>query len=343
LAVNPLPEPSSYVASLERYASMPYRRSGRSGLDLPALSLGLWHNFGFAGSFATQRRIVRRAFDLGITHVDLANNYGPPPGAAEQVFGQILATDLRAHRDELIVSTKAGYRMHEGPYGEFGSRKTLLAGLDASLRRLGLECVDIVYSHRPDPETPLEETLGAIDTAVRRGKALYAGISRYPADEARRAAAILRELGTPMLIHQVRYSMLDRTVEADVLAATAAEGSGCIVFSPLAQGQLTDRYLAGIPVGSRAAEARFLDAATVADNLPRVRALREIARRRGQSLARMALAWVLRDERITSAIVGASSVAQLDDSVGAIENLRFDPEELAAIERVLAGAGNGGR
>jgi len=328
--------PTPYSPAPDRYDLMTYRRCGASGLMLPALSLGFWHNFGDEAPADRRRDVVLRAFDLGITHFDLANNYGPPPGSAETNLGRILATDLERHRDELVISTKAGYLMWPGPYGEWGSRKNLLASLDQSLGRLGLDYVDVFYSHRPDPNTPLEETMGALDAAVRAGKALYAGISNYPPAETRRAAEILRGMGTPLLIHQPRYSMLDRWVEDGLLDVLGDERVGCIVFSPLAQGQLTDRYLAGIPAGSRATHSPFLNEATIEANLPRVRRLDEIARRRGQSLARMALAWVLRDPRVTSAVVGASSVAQLEDSVGALEKLEFAPEELAAIDACLA-------
>lgn len=316
-----------------RYDGMTYNRCGRSGVLLPAISFGLWHNFGAATPFATCQAMVRRAFDLGITHFDLANNYGPPPGAAEECFGRLLASDLRAHRDELIVSTKAGYRMWPGPYGEWGSRKYLLASLDRSLERLGLDYVDIFYSHRLDPETPLEETMGALDRAVRSGKALYVGISSYPAEQTARAAAILRDLGTPCLTHQPRYSMLDRWVEGGLLDTLERQGIGCIAYSPLAQGLLTDKYLDGVPPGSRIGrgdlDAKRLDKRTLAA----LRGLAEIARRRGQTLAQMALAWVLKDPRVTSVIVGASSVAQIDDCVGALARPAFAAEELAEIDR----------
>ncbi|RBM06612.1 L-glyceraldehyde 3-phosphate reductase [Streptomyces sp. PT12] len=326
----------AYVASEGRYGPMPYRRSGRSGLRLPAISLGLWHNFGDAHPLDGQRAILRRAFDLGVTHFDLANNYGPEPGAAERNFGQIFAADFRPYRDELIISTKAGYLMWPGPYGEFGSRKYLLASLDQSLGRMGLDYVDIFYSHRPDTDTPLEETMGALDTAVRQGKALYAGISNYTAEQTREAARILRELGTPLLIHQPSYSMVNRWVEDGLLDALDDVGAGSIAFSPLAQGLLTDRYLNGVPRGSRAAGASpFLTEDRVADAVETARALDRIAERRGQTLAQLALAWVLRGGRVTSALIGASSVRQLEDNVGAVANLGFEDEELAEIEAVL--------
>jgi L-glyceraldehyde 3-phosphate reductase len=312
---------------------MPYRRSGRSGILLPAISLGLWHNFGHDRPLETQRAILRRAFDLGITHIDLANNYGTPYGSAEVNFGRILASDFRPYRDELLISTKAGWDMWPGPYGEFGSRKYLLASLDQSLGRLGLDYVDVFYSHRLDPDTPLEETMGALDAAVRSGKALYAGISSYPPEQTRQAAAILRDLGTPMLIHQPSYSLLDRWIEDGLLDALEETGAGCIVFSPLAQGVLTDKYLSGIPAGSRAARGGSLSGEEITDDVrAQVRGLNAIAQQRGQSLAQMALAWVLRDPRVTSALVGASSVAQLEDNVAALQRLDFAPDELAAIE-----------
>ena len=325
-----------FVASADRYEAMSYRRSGRSGLKLPVLSLGFWHNFGDASPRSTQRAIVRRAFDLGITHFDLANNYGPPYGSAEENAGRILASDFGRYRDELVISTKAGWDMWPGPYGDLGSRKYMLASLDRSLKRLGLEYVDIFYSHRLDRDTPLEETLGALDTAVRQGKAMYAGISSYPPEETRRAAAILRGLGTPLLIHQPSYSMLNRWIEDGLLDALGEEQVGCIVFSPLAQGQLTDRYLDGVPAGSRATHSPFLGVEEVEKNLPRVRALNAIAAGRGQSLAQMAVAWVLRDPRVTSAVIGASSVAQLEENVKALARLDFEPAELAAIDGALA-------
>jgi len=313
---------------------MAYRRCGRSGVDLPAVSLGLWQNFGHDRPSETSRAIVRRAFDLGVTHFDLANNYGPPYGSAEENFGRLLRSDLAPFRDELIVSTKAGYDMWPGPYGDGGSRKYLLASLDQSLHRLGLDYVDIFYSHRSDPETPLEETIGALDTAVRQGKALYAGISSYSAAKTREAAAILRELGTPLLIHQPSYSMLNRWIEPELLDVLGQEGVGCIAFSPLAQGILTDKYLDGIPKGSRASRDGSLSVDSITENtLAKVRALNEIAERRGQSLAQMAIAWTLRDPRVTSAVVGASSVAQLEANVGAIDRLDFTDEELEEIDR----------
>ncbi|MDT0269757.1 L-glyceraldehyde 3-phosphate reductase [Streptomyces sp. DSM 44915] len=328
----------TYVAADTRYQDMTYRRSGRSGLRLPAVSLGLWHNFGDERALETQTAIVRRAFDLGVTHFDLANNYGPPPGAAEENFGRIFAKNLRPYRDEIIVSTKAGYLMWPGPYGEWGSRKNLLSSLDQSLTRLGLDYVDIFYSHRPDPETPLEETMGALDAAVRQGKALYVGISNYSPEQTREAARILRELGTPLLIHQPAYSMFNRWVEDGLLDTLDEVGAGSIAFSPLAQGLLTDRYLDGIPEGSRAASASpFLTKEGVTDGtLERVRALNAIAQRRGQTLAQMAVAWVLRGGRVTSALVGASSVKQLEDNVGATNNLDFTEAELAEIESQLS-------
>jgi L-glyceraldehyde 3-phosphate reductase len=317
-----------------RYEKDIYRRCGRSGLKLPAVSLGLWQNFGHDRPFDLQRAIVRRAFDLGVTHFDLANNYGPPYGSAEENFGRMLATDLRTHRDELVVSTKAGYDMWAGPYGEWGSRKYLMASLDQSLRRLGVDYVDIFYSHRFDPDTPLEETMGALDAAVRQGKALYAGISSYSPAKTGQAAAIMRGLGTPVLIHQPSYSMLNRWIEEGLLDVLAAEGIGCIVFSPLAQGLLTDRYLAGVPDGSRASHQGSFDRHWLAEgNLKKIRSLNELASRRGQSLAQMALAWTLRDPRVTSTLIGASSVAQLQESVAALDNPSFDPEELAEIDR----------
>jgi L-glyceraldehyde 3-phosphate reductase len=326
-----------YLASEERYGSMSYRRCGRSGLCLPAISLGLWHNFGGVDSLDEGRVMLRRAFDLGITHFDLANNYGPPPGSAEETFGRALKLDLAAYRDELIVSTKAGYGMWPGPYGDWGSRKYLLASLDQSLKRMGLEYVDIFYSHRPDPETPLEETMGALDRAVRAGKALYAGISNYNPARTAEAAKILRELGTPCLIHQMKYSMFERTPEEGLFETLGAEGIGGIAFCPLAQGLLTDRYLEGIPSDSRAAKAHgFLKEKDVnAARLTQVRALDEVARERGQSLAQMALAWVLRDERMTSALIGASKVEQIEQNVAALRNLHFSGEELSRIDGIL--------
>jgi L-glyceraldehyde 3-phosphate reductase len=332
--------PAPYVAATERYDRMIYRRCGRSGVQLPAISLGLWQNFGDDRPLATSRAIIRRAFDLGITHFDLANNYGPPYGSAETNFGRIFADDLRAHRDELLISTKAGYDMWPGPYGEWGSRKYLLASLDQSLRRLGLDYVDIFYSHRADPETPLEETMGALDTAVRQGKALYAGISSYSPQRTGDAARILRELGTPLLIHQPSYSMFNRWIEHGLLDVLEKEGTGAIVFSPLAQGMLTDRYLAGVPDDSRIVRGNYLSAEMISDaNLARVRALNEVARRRGQTLAQLALAWALRDRRVTSALIGASSVAQLEQNVAALNRLDFDPTELDEIDAHAKDAG----
>jgi L-glyceraldehyde 3-phosphate reductase len=325
---------SRYVAARDRYDAMAYRRVGSSGLHLPAISLGLWQNFGDDRPLATQRAIVRRAFDRGVTHFDLANNYGPPYGSAETNFGQILRSDLRSHRDELVISTKAGYDMWPGPYGDHGSRKYLLASLDQSLGRMGLDYVDIFYSHRLDPETRLEETMGALETAVRQGKAVYVGISSYSAKRTREAAAILRDLGTPLLIHQPSYSMLNRWIEGELLDVLAEEEIGAIAFSPLAQGLLTDRYLGGIPEGSRAARGGSFNEDLLTDrNLANVRALNEIAQRRGQSLAQMALAWTVRDPRVASALVGASSVGQLDDDLAALEHLAFEPAELAEIDR----------
>jgi L-glyceraldehyde 3-phosphate reductase len=331
----------SYQPADDRYDTMQYRRVGRSGLLLPAISLGLWQNFGGDRPLETQRAIVRRAFDLGITHFDLANNYGPPYGSAEENFGRILATDLRGHRDELVISTKAGYDMWPGPYGDHGSRKYLIASLDQSLSRMGLPYVDIFYSHRADPDTPLEETMGALDTAVRQGKALYAGISSYSPERTRQAAEILRGLGTPLLIHQPSYSMLNRWIEEDgLLEVLEEEGVGCIVFSPLAQGLLTDRYLDGIPEGSRASRPGTMDQDQLNEaTLDKVRALNHLAGRRGQSLAQTAIAWTLRDPRVTSALVGASSVAQLEANVAALDNLEFSDDELAEIDRHATEAG----
>ena len=321
-----------------RYDHMPYRRCGRSGLRLPAISLGLWHNFGSVDPFDTARAMVLRAFDLGITHFDLANNYGPEPGSAEETFGRVLARDLRGHRDELIVSTKAGYRMWPGPYGEWGSRKYLVASLDQSLKRMGLDYVDIFYSHRPDPDTPLEETMGALDHAVRSGRALYAGISSYSPDETREAARILHALGTPCLIHQPKYSMLVREPEQGLFGALADEGIGCIVFSPLAQGLLTDRYLEGIPADSRAAKPHgFLQTdAVTPERQAQLRALNGIAAERGQTLAQLAIAWVLRHEVVTSALIGASRVAQVEDAVAALDRRTLSADELAAVDAALA-------
>ena len=318
----------------ERYTRMPYRRTGRSGLLLPAISLGLWQNFGHDRPLETQRSILGRAFDLGITHFDLANNYGPPYGSAEENFGRILKSDLAGHRDELVISSKAGYDMWPGPYGIWGSRKYLLASLDQSLRRMGLEYVDIFYSHRFDPQTPLEETIGALDSAVRQGKALYVGISSYSAQRTREAAAILERMGTRLLIHQPSYSMLNRWIEPELLEVLGQEGIGCIVFSPLAQGLLTDRYLNGIPADSRASQAGSFSREMLTDEtLAKVRALNQLAQRRGQTLAQMALAWTLRDPRVTSTLVGASSVAQLEQNLGALDKLAFAPEELSELDR----------
>src|SRR5882757_7156784 len=324
----------TYPAAPDRYDSAAFRRCGRSGLDLPAISLGLWHNFGDREPLETQRATLRRAFDRGVTHFDLANNYGPPYGGAERNFGTLYAQDFRAYRDELIISTKAGYDMWPGPYGQGGgSRKYLLASLDQSLSRMGLDYVDIFYSHRFDPDTPLEETMGALDTAVRSGKALYAGISSYSADRTREAARILDELGTPLLIHQPSYSMLNRWIEEDLLDAVGELGVGVIAFSPLAQGLLTDRYLDGIPEGSRASKGTSLGTDQLTEEtLGHVRALNEIAKQRGQSVAPLALAWTLRDDRVTSALIGASSVAQLEDNLASVKNLSFSKEELAAID-----------
>ncbi len=328
--------PPPYRAADDRYEAHAYRRCGRSGLKLPAVSLGLWHNFGDDKPLETQRAILRRAFDRGVTHFDLANNYGPPYGAAERNFGTIFAQDFRPYRDELVISTKAGYDMWPGPYGEWGSRKYLLASLDQSLERMGLDHVDIFYSHRFDPETPLEETMGALATAVQSGRATYAGISSYSAERTREAATLLREMGVPLLIHQPSYSMLNRWVggrQPSLLDVLGEEGVGCIAFSPLAQGMLTDRYLDGIPEDSRAAQGKSLDPSLLTDEaLAHVRRLNEIASGRGQSLAQLALAWVLRDERVTSVLIGASSVAQLDDNLAVLDHLEISADELAAIE-----------
>ncbi len=327
-----------YVANDKRYDSMQYRRSGRSGIQLPAISLGLWHNFGGVDNFENSRAMLRRAFDLGITHFDLANNYGPPYGSAEETFGQILKKDFLPYRDELIISTKAGWDMWPGPYGDLGSRKYMLASLDQSLKRMGLEYVDIFYHHRPDPDTPMEESLGALDTAVRSGRALYAGISAYNAKQTAEAVKILRALGTPCLIHQPKYSMVVRDPEQGLFDVLEKEGVGSIVFSPLAQGLLSDRYLHGIPSDSRAARNFFLKKKDVGeDKLAKIRALNDIAKQRGQSLAEMAVAWVLRDPRVTSALVGTSKVSQVDDNVAALKNLKFSAEELRKIDGALAG------
>jgi len=328
-----------YEAAPDRYEKMRYRRSGRSGLTLPEISLGLWQNFGHERSLETQRAILRRAFDLGVSHIDLANNYGPPYGSAEENFGRIMASDLRPYRDELVISTKAGYDMWPGPYGDGSSRKYLLASLDQSLKRMGLEYVDIFYSHRLDPDTPLEETMGALATAVHSGKALYVGVSSYSAAKTREAAEILRVMGIHLLIHQPSYSLLNRWIEEDLLDTLEAEGVGCIVFSPLAQGMLTDKYLSGIPEGSRASQDSSLSKELLSDdNLARIRGLHEIASRRGQSLAQLALAWTLRDPRVTSTLIGVSSVAQLEDSLGALDKLDFSREELEEIDQ-YAGEG----
>ena len=331
----------TYVADASRYETMQYRRSGRSGLQLPALSLGLWHNFGDDRGWTTQRAICTRAFDLGITHFDLANNYGPPYGAAETNFGRILSTDFARYRDELIISTKAGYDMWPGPYGNLGSRKYLLASLDQSLSRMGLDYVDIFYSHRVDPDTPIEETVGALATAVQQGKALYVGISSYSSARTREAARLLAELKVPLLIHQPSYSMINRWTEEDrLLDALEEVGAGCIAFSPLAQGLLTDRYLDGVPSDSRVATGGALASSSLTtERLTTVRALSELARRRGQTLAQLALAWVLRDPRMTSLVLGASSVKQLEDNVAALANLEISPSELADIDRLSGDAG----
>jgi L-glyceraldehyde 3-phosphate reductase len=331
----------TYIADLGRYdGKMPYRRSGRSGLQLPTVSLGLWQNFGDESPLSTQRAILRRAFDLGVTHFDLANNYGPPYGSAEINFGRLFREDFLPYRDELVISTKAGYDMWPGPYGEWGSRKYLLASLDQSLKRMGVEYVDIFYSHRFDPDTPLEETMGALDTAVRSGKALYAGISSYSPERTRDAASILRSLGTPLLIHQPSYSMLNRWIEGGLLDVLEAEGAGCIAFSPLAQGLLTTKYLDGVPAGSRASRNGSLSQDQLTDaTLAHVRALNSIAAARGQSLAQMAISWTLRDPRVTSALVGASSVAQLEENLAAAGKTTFSAEEIAAIDKNAVEAG----
>ncbi|GAU65191.1 putative L-glyceraldehyde-3-phosphate reductase [Streptomyces sp. NBRC 110611] len=325
---------TDYRATDSRYDSMPYRRTGRSGLKLPAISLGLWHNFGDDRTLSSQRAILRRAFDLGVTHFDLANNYGPPPGSAELNFGKIFAQDFRGYRDEMILSTKAGYLMHPGPYGEWGSRKYLLSSLDASLKRMGVDYVDIFYSHRFDPDTPLEETMGALASAVQQGKALYAGISSYSAEQTREAAGILRDLGVPALIHQPSYSMINRWTEDDLLLDTLEdEGMGCIAFAPLAQGLLTDKYLDGVPEGSRASQGKSLDPDLLSGEVVRrLRGLNDIAARRGQTLAQLALRWVLRDDRMTSALIGASSVAQLEANIAALEAPPITDAELAEID-----------
>jgi L-glyceraldehyde 3-phosphate reductase len=330
----------TYIAADDRYDRLPYRRTGRSGLKLPALSLGLWHNFGDDRPLDIQRAILRRAFDLGVTHFDLANNYGPPYGSAEINFGRLFREDFKPYRDELVISTKAGYDMWAGPYGEWGSRKSVLASLDQSLDRMGLDYVDIFYSHRFDPETPLEETMGALDRAVRSGKALYAGISSYSAERTAEAAAILRDLGTPLLIHQPSYSMLNRWIEGGLLDTLEQEGVGCIAFSPLAQGMLTDKYLNGVPEGSRASQGKSLSPDQLTDEtLKHIRALNEMAKARGQSLAQLALAWALRDQRVTSLVIGASSVAQLEDNIAGLDNLELTAEELSAIDSDAVEAG----
>src|SRR5215203_1169219 len=329
-----------YLASDTRYNSMTYNRVGHSGLKLPAISLGWWYNFGGRDVLENGRAIARRAFDLGVTHLDLANNYGPPPGTAEENFGTLFKQDFQPYRDELVISTKAGYDMWPGPYGEWGSRKYLLASLDQSLQRMGLDYVDIFYSHRLDPDTPLEETLGAVDTAVRQGKALYAGISSYSGPRTAEAVQIFKSLGTPLLIHQPSYSLLNRWIEEDLLDVLGEEGVGCIVFSPLGQGMLTDKYLDGIPENSRAAEGTFLSKDyLIEENLGKVRALNEIAKRRGQSLAQMAIAWVLRDPRVTSALIGARTVEQLEDSLAALDNLDLSGDELAEIDQYAVESG----
>jgi len=326
-----------YLASDSRYDAMTYKRTGNSGLKLPQISLGWWYNFGGRDILENGRAIARRAFDLGVTHFDLANNYGPPPGSAEENFGTLFKQDFHPYRDELIISTKAGYDMWPGPYGEWGSRKYMLASLDASLKRMGLDYADIFYSHRPDPETPLEETMGALDSAVRQGKALYVGISSYNPDQTRRAAQILEELGTPCLIHQPSYNMFNRWVEDGLLDVLLEEGIGCIAFSPLAQGQLTDRYLNGIPSGARASKSErvWLTPDDVKGNLSKVQKLNELAKQRGQSLAQMAIAWILRKPAVTSALIGASSVSQLEDNLAALSNLKFSDDELDEIESIL--------
>jgi len=329
---------ANYEAAENRYEAIPYRRSGKSGIRLPLVSLGLWHNFGGVDTYENGRAMVRRAFDLGITHFDLANNYGPPAGSAEENFGRMLATDLKPYRDELIISTKAGYWMWNGPYGEWGSRKYLIASLDQSLKRMGLDYVDIFYSHRPDPDTPFEETMGALDYAVRSGRALYVGLSNYSAEQTREAAAILKSLGTPCLIHQPRYNMFDRWVENGLLDVLDEQGIGAIPFSPLAQGLLTNRYLNGIPQDSRAADEHspFLNADKVEQSIAKVRRLNEIAQARGQKLSQMALNWLLRVPTVSSVLIGASKVSQIEDAVTGVSNVDFSAEELSAIESVLA-------
>ncbi|EFV42161.1 hypothetical protein HMPREF0864_00490 [Enterobacteriaceae bacterium 9_2_54FAA] len=327
----------SYLASPKRYQSMEYRRCGHSGLQLPAISLGLWHNFGDTTLFDNSRDMLLCAFDLGITHFDLANNYGPPPGSAETNFGRILQQDLMPYRDEMVISSKAGYTMWEGPYGDWGSKKYLIASLNQSLKRMGLDYVDIFYHHRPDPNTPLEETMGTLDLIVRQGKALYVGLSNYPAETARQAIKILRDLGTPCLIHQPKYSMFERWVEGGLLDVLQDEGVGSIAFSPLAGGLLTDRYLHGIPPDSRAAHSKFLKPEAITEQkLGQIKKLNDMALARGQKLSQMALAWVLRGDRITSVLIGASRTSQIEDAVGMLENRHFSAEEISAIERILA-------
>jgi L-glyceraldehyde 3-phosphate reductase len=330
----------TYEPAADRYEKMTYRRAGRSGLKLPAISLGLWHNFGDGRPWDRQREIVLRAFDLGVTHFDLANNYGPPAGSAESNFGRTLAADLRAHRDELVISTKAGYHMWNGPYGEWGSRKYLVSSLDQSLKRLGLDYVDVFYHHRPDPDTPIEETMGALDAVVRSGKALYVGISNYSAEQTAAAAAVLKELGTPLLIHQPSYSILNRWIEKDDLLDTLEEaGAGCIAFSPLQQGLLTDRYLSGIPDDSRVRTSVFLNESDLDDKtMGRINALNDIAKRRGQSLAQLALVWALRDQRMTSLIIGASSVGQLENNIAALDNASLSQAEIDEIDATVRDA-----
>ena len=324
-----------YLAQSSRYEQMKYRRCGKSGIKLPEISLGLWHNFGSVDRYDVSRKIVLKAFDRGITHFDLANNYGPPPGSAEENFGRMIQDDLRPYRDEMIISTKAGYQMWDGPYGEWGSKKYLVSSLDQSLKRMKLDYVDIFYSHRPDPDTPLEETMAALDLIVKQGKALYAGISNYPADLTHQAAEILKQMGTPCLIHQPSYSMFNRWAEAGLMDVLEQDGMGCITFSPLAQGLLTDRYLNGIPSDSRAAKHVFLNEDRVILMLPQIKLLNEIAITRGQSLSQMAIAWLLKDKRVTSVLIGASSVAQLENNLGALGNKKFSTEELEAIELAL--------
>ena len=324
-----------FLAQSTRYEQMKYRRCGKSGIKLPEISLGLWHNFGHVDRFEVSRQILLKAFDRGITHFDLANNYGPPPGSAEENFGRMMQNDLRPYRDELIISTKAGYLMWDGPYGEWGSKKYLVSSLDQSLKRMKLDYVDIFYSHRPDPETPIEETMAALDLIVKQGKALYAGISNYPADLTHKAAEILKQMGTPCLIHQPSYSMFNRWAEDGLMDVLEQDGMGCITFSPLAQGLLTNRYLNGIPSDSRAAKHVFLNEDRVILMLPQIKKLNEIALKRGQSLSQMAIAWLLKDKRVTSVLIGASSVPQLENNLGALMNIKFSEEELDAIESVL--------